>query len=744
MPPHLLYKHPPLNNINLTITMSSEENKRDNFVFSDEEDRPRVVQSHQNPGFCVGDKVYVLGSDGSTDGPYVVAVVVSEQQCTLCLENGQTAKNGEVAVGSCFVIMDDQHATASHYAILIGIDAYSNGPLKSCVRDVQNIKECLERKLSLVDIQTLTASKSLDPRKVTPSEDPEYWPTCHNVTSALEMTTSRAKRGDFVYIHYSGHGTRETPCFAFSNQSTGDLALVLLELDEHTSREILLRGPRLAGLIKAMVDKGLFVTLVLDCCFSATVYRNGDPHVRYLPHDNAVTSTLSSDPDDNLATRDTRSSNRDASMRDNWLLDPDRYTIIAACGPHENAKGGSEISESGEQYGALSYFLVKTLSDHGLGRRHRDIHRHLCARFWESCVGQHPVLYGNEDQGFFSQVYSDRRVRSTCIVERDKSFQLLAGQAHGLHDGDQFIVSPPDSTSNCGSEERFLAKVAHAMALTSRLELLGTWHNIRTGWIAEPLTCLYLANFRIQLVPDLPHHDEWLAALKERSLGIYIDKDQYPALQVVLSNNNEYEVLGGSGRKFINLPTMPRDQTDAKRIGDVLEHLARFSMVKDLANETPTIAFRELFNIQMICDGKTFGPGEQIEVRHGRIVELVMENVGDIVLYAHVYDLGPFWGVKGILRGTYETIPPRNVNLRLTGMSSKKIKMTVPLVMREYGSCEDIIKIVITSQPTSFDSLELPNLDELAGANTGNRVSRSDNHVLEEWIALDFPIRTLL
>lgn len=44
----------------------------------------------------MGDKVNLLNSDGSDDGPFFVASVISAEKCTLSLENGQTARNGEV------------------------------------------------------------------------------------------------------------------------------------------------------------------------------------------------------------------------------------------------------------------------------------------------------------------------------------------------------------------------------------------------------------------------------------------------------------------------------------------------------------------------------------------------------------------------------------------------------------------------------------------------------------------------
>jgi hypothetical protein len=70
--------------------------------------------------------------------------------------------------------------------------------------------------------------------------------------------------------------------------------------------------------------------------------------------------------------------------------------------------------------------------------------------------------------------------------------------------------------------------------------------------------------------------------------------------------------------------------------------------------------------------------------------------------------------------------------------------MTVPPIMSGYGSCEDIIKVFITSQPTLFDLLELLNLNELGKIKIEDRISRPSNHGLEDWVALNFPICILL
>src|SRR5450755_3858371 len=127
--------------------------------------------------------------------------------------------------------MEEQEAIATHYAILIGINFYpgESTPLKGCVRDVREIAKYLTNSLTGVHIQMFTASPSGDPNSSCPAEDPKLWPTHDNVTSKIQEIASLAKPGDFVYIHYAGHGTTIEPSSEVSNPFTRDLALVLLE-----------------------------------------------------------------------------------------------------------------------------------------------------------------------------------------------------------------------------------------------------------------------------------------------------------------------------------------------------------------------------------------------------------------------------------------------------------------------------------------------------------------------------------
>jgi len=192
--------------------------------------------------------------------------------------------------------MDKRTQIVTHYAILIGIGEYPDRPLKGSVRDVQDAKVHLESTLQdAVKIHMITTSQT-DGEVFDAAHQSALWPTYDNVISAFEETTSLARARDFVYIHYSGHGTRKPPSGEFSNTSAGDLALVLLKGREE-KRVCYLWGYELARLLKAMVDKGLVVTLVLDCCFSASVYRHDDAAgIRFLSYDAETRVGASSPP----------------------------------------------------------------------------------------------------------------------------------------------------------------------------------------------------------------------------------------------------------------------------------------------------------------------------------------------------------------------------------------------------------------------------------------------------------------
>jgi hypothetical protein len=84
-----------------------------------------------------------------------------------------------------------------------------------------------------------------------------------------------------VYVHFSGDCTVVPPTHSYSTWETGDLALVVLEGKE--AEERYLHGSEIPHHSKNMVDRGIGVTMVLDCCYSGSTLRN-DEVVCYAPY----------------------------------------------------------------------------------------------------------------------------------------------------------------------------------------------------------------------------------------------------------------------------------------------------------------------------------------------------------------------------------------------------------------------------------------------------------------------------
>ncbi|KAI1745788.1 caspase domain-containing protein [Xylaria scruposa] len=675
--------------------------------------------------------------------------------------------------------MTESCRIVKHHALLIGINFYPQNrsdewrPPRGCVQDVRDVKESLVNSLEAIDVRILTASIN-ESDTSRPAEHGEDLPTHSNVISNLEAMTSKASRNDFIYIHFSGHGTAIKPDSGFSNSSTGDLALVVIAGDDETKIQYL-RGSELAFQLKKMVQKELKVTLVLDCCASGSVVRDQtDPSVRYVPYDLAIDMAYppllgrSLSPEDDAM----RQANRDASMHLNWLVNPNGYTILTACGPTERAY---EMNVGGQSHGALSYFLTRTFAKYGrVGGKQQHIYSHLCARFKESWPQQNPMLYGNKSIGFFDNINFTVDVARIPIIRKGATIQLGAGQAHGVCDGDRFVLHPVGSAKlGFGSnQDPLLVQVTRAGALTSDLKLL------YSGLTATALTRLSLRKFPVCLEIRLTNRSAWdMALLGRQSFDIQFADSVKPgtlfSFYVVVVTKDRYEIRNELNQEILGLPASPHDLgQDADYVLDIVEHLAKFKMVECLVNSSPSTSFSESFSIRLVkASGKEFQPGCLqsgpfhagcthseclVEVEDGDIVRLAVENKEEAVqtekgeadrsIRCHLYSMGSRWEIESLLDADYVVIPPRLSNKSddfLPGTSGKWEKMIAMTLPQGQDQCDDILKVFLTRQSTSFMSLELPKLCESIERRGISKGGEQDSAGWpEDWVTLNFRIRT--
>ena len=620
--------------------------------------------------------------------------------------------------------MSNINSVSNRFAVLIGIDFYKDKPLHGCVRDTDLIQQYLESNATPIQVRKLTASIPVDPNSLQPNGEPESWPTFENVLSCFEQVTLLSKAGDYVHIHYSGHGTRKKVSSSYSNSSTGDLALVLLD-GTNVPEARYLPGLELAKIIHKMVEKGVKVTLVLDCCFSGSVVRRDDRiGVRYLDYNPAIDTTCSTSIAESQTTTLGSSSSRDASMLPNWLINPDGYTILTACGPHEVAE---EVTIDGkERQGALSYFLLHTLGKlSNLSISHQFLYHHLCARFQASWPRQNPMFFGNRDLSFFGHPGASSHVAFVPVFHtNDGTLRLRAGQAHGVSEDDEYALCPlnaQEDTSAINQEGYVKARVSRALAVTSELELDETTVNpqrVGTGWKARRLSPLSLPKIPIMLTDTVDNPNHWLQAMNpSHSFQLFPGGgDTLPFLfKLDVNERREYEILNEYNGKICGLPTVPLDESGQamNQVMTILDHLARFKQIEAIKNTLSDGSCDKLVEIQLsTSSGETYDKKDVLEVKHGEELLLVVQNKGDRPLYLHIYDLKPSWQIQNILKGEYVTLLPKNPRGSFSGVDKKRLKMTVPEFLTNRGHLwsEDVIKIFVTLTPTSFAGMVLDEL----------------------------------
>lgn len=97
-------------------------------------------------------------------------------------------------------------------------------------------------------------------------------PTYANMVDALKVPEA-AKKGNFVYIHFSSHGARATTVFPEMKDGGSDAEDQALVPSDITHGGNYLQGLEMGFLLQAMVDAGLIVTVVRDCCHSRGAVR---------------------------------------------------------------------------------------------------------------------------------------------------------------------------------------------------------------------------------------------------------------------------------------------------------------------------------------------------------------------------------------------------------------------------------------------------------------------------------------
>ena len=614
------------------------------------------------------------------------------------------------------------------WAVLIGINYYvKDHHLHGAVQDVRDMGAYLEANHTRANVSTLTASAPPNPEDGVPNEEPSAWPTFENIKAKLDHIEQAADHGDFLYIHFSGHGTQQPKTSReYKEHDDSDVALVLFDPNKGARY---LRGIDLARLLQRLASNGLRVTVVLDCCYSGGVTRHGKSvqlNIRGVEWDASVAAGSSSEqsPDERFHT-----ATRDASSEFTWLESARGYTIITACGPHEQTWEGDI---NGTKHGILSFLLLSALSlaaKSGFHSSHESVYQYVRAKCHASYSYQIPMLFGDRRIAFMGEIQFPSS-KLADVFTSEGALHLSVGRAHGVFEDDEFELFPFDPRTRVHSSVQKVSarvKVNVVRGITSEVVVTqgsSGSEEIGTGWKARPLTHFSAQKLQVKLAFNTDDWKDWdLAFGSSKFLKIFPQGMRGPLCpyQVTVNDTSEYEVLDALDNRLANIPVVSAQSARAvPYMIRTLEHIARFKFVEALENRLVASWLETAFTVNLFDSQQhSLDASGVIKVRANEAINFIFHNHSSRPLYLTVYDLTPSWQIQGILSSAggpdYWVIQPKDTAKSHTGQKNIPMKMVIPEEIKQRGQaeCEDIMKLFVTTRPTSFAALNLPRLKML-------------------------------
>ncbi|KAK8115637.1 hypothetical protein PG984_012139 [Apiospora sp. TS-2023a] len=457
--------------------------------------------------------------------------------------------------------------------------------LEGAVNDVRNIQNILRHQFQFNDFTVLTCSLSSTDRTV-PSESEDSWPTHVNIKKAFDDVFNKAKPGDILFFHFSGHGAplSTTP----SSPADGRLNDPSLITADYCRGNPAIRGWELNEWLRQFNEKSVRFIVLLDSCYSGGACRTGD---RFRSPENwTPPPNLPADEEAAQGTR-RKPGHRDGDLGVCWDINPKAFTLVAACQSTEMA---AERHEDGAAHGAFTlalktYFQNSSNLTMPTYRVVRDCTTDLLTS-WD--LPQKTQVFGR-DRLAFLQNYEPFLFNPVVGVLQNGVVSISVGRIHGVSKRTEFITT---STSS-----KVVVSISELDVHSSRAEIV-------SGFINDPSPFVELVPFRwsvketLEVVIDSSLGQKF----RERIAGDirYPDKSNLTSndslkeiwFRLVKNEDNGIDIFGPEQLLGSQGPVRGwkyRGETDEERVREsaiALAHLFRFGQVLHVQNDSRNLA----------------------------------------------------------------------------------------------------------------------------------------------------------
>jgi hypothetical protein len=349
---------------------------------------------------------------------------------------------------------------ADKYAVLVGVNNYiylnKDLSLKGPKNDVLLANALLEQQGILKGNITL----------LTDGQTSERLPTRDNIIRALDQHLTKTKPGDFVYLHFSGHGSQQPG----AEDEIDGLDEIFLPADVKAwnkatgTVENAIVDNEISDYVDAFRHKGVFVWLVFDTCHSGTMTRGqwqnrkvaasllGVPQLKHR----TLGVDLPPTPPIDLATTGKGG-----------------YVAFFAA---QTAEETPEMdlpkrAETKTRYGLFTYSLMQALAN-----SQTITYRQLAEKIVQNYAsqpwyGSSPMFVGDGlDRNVFDLESESKTAVQWAIVRTKEGFEIPAGYLHGLSRGTRLaLLKSPDAKI---SESVGYVEVTDAQSVFSKIVLV--------------------------------------------------------------------------------------------------------------------------------------------------------------------------------------------------------------------------------------------------------------------------------
>ncbi|RIK40953.1 MAG: hypothetical protein DCC55_13415 [Chloroflexi bacterium] len=609
------------------------------------------------------------------------------------------------------------------FALLIGIDNYDPAgrmrSLRGCVNDVQALEQVLKARygVPVTNIRTLTNKQAKHQAIKRAFRD-------HLIGNAKKWKEAAgdqepADPPPAFLFHFSGHGSQ-------ARDETGaepdGFDETLVPYDSRTPGVYDIKDWELGQLIEELNRYSDNVTIILDCCHSGSGTRDIAE---------TVAQTRRCPPDLRPQPKRRPVALRGPQTRSvggaNWEVGG-KHVLLAGCRDLEESNEYS-VRDMGASHwrGAMSYFMGLELLQMGLDRplTYRELHERVRAQVNSRYRNQTPQCEGDIDRELFGGIRPQRDL-FFAVVEQSGGFHWIdGGVAHGLAEGSQLKVYPPETRTLEGAGAPIATlEVVEEGAVRSGCQ------TVEAG-VAVPLYAravvhrINQGDMQRKVVLDIP--DAGLHAAVSARLGPQAPvghEDVSPYVQVVDEGAADFRVALRKERLEIQdstgaLLVAPFATDDLDGLAEDLAHLARYRNALNLRNAAPgselagkvTLAVKKL-----VFDPATQQPkmeefpraaegGTVIET--GERVVFEIGNHSDLPLYVALFDFGPKWEVEQLypqIKGAHE--PVQAGTTFSFGLSAKRNEQLEAFLADDLAEAKEIFKVIATVADTNFEVLE--------------------------------------